>query len=349
MWTERLWAERYKAAVYAAVIVALFSMPLIASPYWLLFVSIYLVYGIVGLAVNLLLGYTGLLSLGHGAFFGIGAYTLTVLCFWYDIYSVEVLLLASVLASLLLSAAIGFLCVRHTKIYFTILTLALQTVLWAIFDLEKFYTFLGSSRGLTVWLALSPEHTTTLLGFEFGPGMSRLDFLQDAFYYYTLTFFIFCVLAMWVIANSPLGKTLKAIKSNPERAEFIGVRVKLHRWIVFIISGTFTGLAGALWAPINGWVGPFVFNWLFAVMFVFFAVIGGTRLYLGPLIGAFVYLTLKEILWAYTWFWSGIMGAVIVVFVLIFPRGILGETSRLIEPRFTQHNPVQHRRRREAS
>ncbi|MFQ5712050.1 MAG: branched-chain amino acid ABC transporter permease [Candidatus Geothermarchaeales archaeon] len=347
MWTETLLANKYKVAAYAAGVIALFLMPSILPTYGmggvlLDLLSYTLVYGIVAIAVNLLLSYAGLLSFGHALYFGLGGYTVGWLSFNFGLFNIDYLMLFSVLVSLIAAAVFGALCVRHTAIYFMILTYSLQEIVHVV--LHKVYYLwnipTGGSEGIPILIPISRKYDTVLFGVKYAGPKWRIAFLHDAFYYYILIAFIFCVLAMWVIANSPLGKTLKAIKANTLRAEFIGIRVKLHRWIVFIISGTFAGIAGALWAPLAGYIDPHIFHWQFAGSFVFMAVIGGAGVFLGPLLGAFLYLLIRHILWGLTLYWAGIMGGIFVFFVLVFPRGILGEIIGFREKRPRRYDMI---------
>jgi branched-chain amino acid transport system permease protein len=144
-----------------------------------------------------------------------------------------------------------------------------------------------------------------------------------------LALFIVSVVVMWIIMHSPFGKALQAIRDNETRAEFVGVQVWHYRWVAFLISGAFTGLAGALWVPLNGLTTPDILHWTFSGEMVFFTVLGGFQTFLGPVVGAIVFNYLKTFAVGYTVYWQMLLGVVLVVLVLALPAGIVGTANRL--------------------
>src|SRR5260370_9815482 len=239
-------ARRSKVPLLAASALALLVLAVLPS-----FIGLYqpqlLAYGLIAaiaaLGFNLLLGYTGLLSFGHSAFFGIGAYSVAFLARDAGLRSMELYILVGLPISALLSALFGYICVRHTRIFFGILTLALSQVLYSL--AYKLFWVTGGSDGLRV------PRPTLLAGFmEFVGAGSSQRFL-NAYYYYLLVVFAICVVLIWVIVHSPFGMALQAIRDNETRAAFLGIRIRRFRWIAFLISGTFTRLAALLWVPLN--------------------------------------------------------------------------------------------------
>src|SRR5712692_11505898 len=144
-----------------------------------------------------------------------------------------------------------------------------------------------------------------------------------------LMIFLAAVGVMWVIVHSPFGKALQAIRDNETRAEFVGVQVWHYRWVAFLISGAFTGLAGALWAPLNGLTTPDILVWTFSGKIVFFTVLGGFQTFVGPIVGAVVYNYLETFAVSTTVYWQVVLGAVLVGLVLVMPTGLVGLLSRL--------------------
>jgi len=278
-----------------------------------------LIFAIAALGFNLLLGYTGLLSFGHSAFFGGGAYTVAFMVKYLKIASMELFLAGSILANAILSVLFGFVCVRYTRIFFGILTLALSQVLWSL--AFKFFWVTGGTDGLRA-------PTPNLLGFA--PNDDKMDFLAHRYYYYVLVVFAICTFVMWVIVHSPFGKALQAIRDNETRAEFIGLRIRRYRLIAFVISGTFTGIAGALWAPLNGLASPDILIWTFSGEIVFMTVLGGFRTFVGPIVGAIAFNFLKTYAIGFTTYWQLLLGVVLVALVLSLPTGIVGTASRLM-------------------
>jgi branched-chain amino acid transport system permease protein len=299
-------------------------LPFVVDPYQTVLLSYGLVFAIAALGFNLLLGYTGLLSFGHSAYFGAGAYAVAFVVKYLKIESMEVFILGGILASAVVAALFGFLCVRYTRIFFSILTLALSQVLWSL--AFKFFWVTGGTDGLRV-------PTPTLLGgtvrMALGASADKLHFLSRRYYYYVLVVFVICVGIMWVIVHSPFGKALQAIRDNETRAEFVGVQVWRYRWVAFLISGSFTGLAGALWVPLNGLTTPDILHWSFSGEMVFFTVLGGFQTFFGPVIGAIVFNYLKTFAVGYTVYWQMFLGVVLVVLVLVLPAGIVGTANRL--------------------
>ena len=300
------------------VAVLLIAAPLVIDPFQTLTLTYGLIAAIGALGFNLLLGYTGLLSFGHSAFFGGGAYTVAFMVKYLKIASMELFLAGSALASAILSVLFGFVCVRYTRIFFGILTLALSQVLWSL--AFKFFWVTGGTDGLRV-------PTPTLLGMPAGD--DKMAFLAHQYYYYVLVVFGICVLLMWLIVHSPFGKSLQAIRDNETRAEFIGIRIRRYRLIAFVISGVFTGVAGALWAPLNGLASPDVLVWTFSGEIVFMTVLGGFRTFVGPIVGAIAFTYLKTYAVGFTVYWQLLLGSVLVVLVLVLPTGIMGAVERL--------------------
>jgi len=146
-----------------------------------------------------------------------------------------------------------------------------------------------------------------------------------------LVLFLIAVAVMWVIVHSPFGKALQAIRDNETRAGFVGIRVSRYRWIAFIISGLFTGLAGALWVPLNGLTTPEVLYWPFSGEIVFMTVLGGFRTFFGPIVGAIAFNYLKVYAVASSQYWQLVLGCVLVAMVMLLPTGIVGTLGRLAD------------------
>ncbi len=306
----------------ALAVGALAVIPAVASPFQTITICYGLVFAIAALGFNLLLGYTGLLSFGHSAYFGTGAYVVALLVKYLGVASMELFVLAGILGSIAVAALFGVVCVRYTRIFFGILTLALSQVLWSL--ALKLFWVTGGSDGLRV-------PTPTLLGGLGGPGADKVEFIAHRYYYYVLILFLVATAAMWVIVSSPFGKALQAIRDNETRAEFVGVQVWKYRWIAFVISGAFTGLAGALWVPLNGLTTPDILYWPFSGRIVFFTVLGGFRTFVGPIVGAIAYNYLETYAVGFTVYWQLVLGIVLVLLVLTMPTGLVGTAIQIFE------------------
>jgi len=319
--TPRVWSGR-RVVIGALVVVTLAAIPVVASPFQTITICYGLVFAIAALGFNLLLGYTGLLSFGHSAYFGTGAYVVALLVKYLGVASMELFVLAGILGSIAVAALFGVVCVRYTRIFFGILTLALSQVLWSL--ALKLFWVTGGSDGLRV-------PTPTLLGGLGGPGADKVEFIAHRYYYYVLILFLVATAAMWVIVSSPFGKALQAIRDNETRAEFVGVQVWKYRWIAFVISGAFTGLAGALWVPLNGLTTPDILYWPFSGRIVFFTVLGGFRTFVGPIVGAIAYNYLETYAVGFTVYWQLVLGIVLVLLVLTMPTGLVGTAIQIFE------------------
>ena len=319
--SPRVWSGR-RVVIGALAVGALAVIPAVASPFQTITICYGLVFAIAALGFNLLLGYTGLLSFGHSAYFGTGAYVVALLVKYLGVASMELFVVAGILGSIAVAALFGVVCVRYTRIFFGILTLALSQVLWSL--ALKLFWVTGGSDGLRV-------PTPTLLGGLGGPGADKVEFIAHRYYYYVLILFLVATAAMWVIVSSPFGKALQAIRDNETRAEFVGVQVWKYRWIAFVISGAFTGLAGALWVPLNGLTTPDILYWPFSGRIVFFTVLGGFRTFVGPIVGAIAYNYLETYAVGFTVYWQLVLGIVLVLLVLTMPTGLVGTAIQIFE------------------
>ena len=232
-----------------------------------------------------------------------------------------------------MSAAFGYVCVRHTRIFFGILTLALSQVLWTL--AYKFFWVTGGTDGLRV----SFGNLTLLGGLIDFKGRDAYQSFTQSYYYYVLFLFCVCTALMWVIVHSPFGKALQAIRDNETRAQFLGIPIRRYRWLAFLLSGTFTGLAGILWVPLNGLVTPDILYWPFSGEIVFMTVLGGFRTFTGPIVGGVVFNYLKANAVASTAYWQLLLGVVLLILVLALPKGIVGTLSQhfhKLKDRFTK-------------
>ncbi|MGZ3493316.1 MAG: branched-chain amino acid ABC transporter permease [Thermodesulfobacteriota bacterium] len=308
-------AKNPRWVAYVLIFVILLFIPRLLSIHDLMLFEYGLTFAIVGLGFNLLLGYTGLLSFGHGAYFAAGAYTVGMIAKYLpEAYSLEILIPAALFFSLILSFIFGFLCVRHTKIFFSILALSLSMLLYAL--LFKLYHLTGGSDGLRIPLP-------SLLGISF-KGIRRPEFLSGTYYYVLLVLFAFSCVIMKGIVSSPFGKALQAIRDNEVRAELIGIRVRRYRLYAFCISGLFVGLGGALWTFVNGHVTADLSHWLFSGEIVYMTLLGGFGILEGPVIGAMLFTYLKLYAMGNTQYWMFVIGATLIVLVMLLPNGVAG-------------------------
>ena len=308
--------------VLLALIVVMALLPFVASPYVLLLMLPFVGYGIALLGFNLLFGTTGLLSFGHALFLGVGAYTAAVFTSKLSILSFEIILVVSALLSGLIALLIGALCVRYTKIFFGMLTLAFGMLFHSF--LYKFYAVTGGDQGMRVLRPL-------LLGMEWRGG--KTAFLTGPFYYYTLVLFAGMGLAMWRITQSPFGLHLRAIRENAGKAAYVGVEIFRMRLSAFVISAIYGGIGGVILAVTTGLADPELAYWTHSGNLVFMAVLGGSGTFAGPAIGALAFVMLQDFVMAITQYWRFVMGGILVLLVVFMPRGLAGTVEQLLSRR----------------
>ncbi len=297
----------------AALIAILYPILSAIRPGWEVILTYGVVLAIAALGFNLLLGYTGLLSFGHAAFFGIGAYTAAFLLKYAGVKSLEIYILASVATTAIMALAIGAVAVRYTRIFFSILMLAIAQVLWSLY--LKFYWVTGGSDGIKMPRPDILGFSTAHLGY---------DSFQLLYHYYSLAIFVILAYIMWRIVNSPFGYALRAVRDNEVRTSFVGLSVYRLRLYAFIISAIYTGIAGTLYAPLNRLVVPDLAYWLFSGKIVFMTLLGGYASFAGPIIGALIYIFLESLAIGLTIYWQLILGSLIIATMILMRGGIMG-------------------------
>ncbi len=267
-----------------------------------------LIWGIFGLGFNLLLGYTGVLSFGHAAYFGLGAYSAGLaLRYWKA--SLWTSLLIAIVASMLLACFIGALAIKRRGVYFAMISLAFGQMLY--------------------FLALSPlKHIT-----RGEDGLTRIPMLNlfsislnkpIPLYYFVFVITIGMLHLTWRILQSPFGKLLQAFRENEERAKACGFNTTLVKFFSLVVSAFYAGLAGGLNTIYLGYVPLTTLFWLTSGTMVMMTILGGKGTFLGPLIGAGVFLFLQNTISLFTPRWELFVGAIFVFIILLFPGGIMG-------------------------
>ncbi|HVJ41229.1 MAG TPA: branched-chain amino acid ABC transporter permease [Dongiaceae bacterium] len=296
---------------------------LLTMPYWMPLTGGYtalasrvVVLALAAMALNFLLGFTGVLSFGHAAYFGLGAYGVGM-TIKYLVPSTGLGIVVGVLIGTVAAALIGALIVKLRGVYFAMVTIAFGQVFY--FIAFRWNAVTGGDDGLTGWKRVPLD-----LGF------TQIDILGNdkAFYYLVLFCFAISAAAMAFILKSPFGRTLLAIRENERRARFLGIPVERHIWLSFVISCFFVSLAGTLYALLNNFTDPRALRWDQSGNFVIMAVLGGMRSFWGPLIGAIIFVVLQDYVSSHTENWMSIIGAFFMAVVLFFPRGVLGMLKR---------------------
>jgi branched-chain amino acid transport system permease protein len=309
--------------------IAPFALLSMGENFYLVLLSEILIWAIFALSLDIVMGYAGLVPLGHTMFYGVGAYV-SALVMLHFTSSFIVALLGAILICMVLAWIVGSLSIRVSGVYFAMITLAFAELLYsAVFKLQ----FTGGSDGLLGFSAMMgiagfgaplSDIEFNLLGMELGP--------QVVFYYLALVLGVLAFLFARRIMNAPFGSVLQSIRESQERTEFIGYNVTQYKRRAFVISGGMAGLAGGLLA-----INPSVFvispdatlAWIHSGEVIVMALLGGMGTLFGPMLGAGVFLGLEDILSSYTEQWRMIIGAIFVVFVLFVPRGLVSMPALL--------------------
>ena len=278
------------------------AVPLALPHFYLLLATEIVIMGLFAVAFNLLLGYGGMVSFGHAAFYGFGAYVCGLLLKKAGA-PFAVAFLAAPLLSAILALAVGFLCIRLTRIYFSMLTLAFSQIVWAV--ALKWYDLTGGDNGLVAIPVPAPLA---------GP---------RAFYLFATGCAGLAAWLLWRLVNAPFGRTLLAIRENAERAEFVGLHVRRVQLTAFVISGGVAGLAGALFSLFSRGAFPDYAFWTKSAEVLLMTLLGGPYAFLGPALGAAILIVLNSVVTSFTEYWPVVLGAILLVLIYVFPGGVM--------------------------
>jgi branched-chain amino acid transport system permease protein len=275
-----------------------------------------MILSIFALGYNLLLGRTGLLSFGHAAFYAGGAYGLGL--FSLHVHPHPLIgILVGVATACVMAAVIGFFCVRHTEIYFAMLTLAFGMMVFSL--IWNLRSVTGGDDGL-VGIMRAPLS----LGLVSIPLMKA-----GQFYFFVLFCFVLTVVVIYLIRQSPFGLVLSGIRENDRRIEFAGLSLRNYRLAAFVISGTFAGLAGALGTLLESYTAPFSAHWSHSAEPVLVSLIGGIQTFTGPIVGSVIFVGLREIIERFTTNWMLWFAMILLIIIMGFRGGVVGTLSVL--------------------
>jgi len=300
---------------------ALLCVPWLGSRFYTFLATEIVIIALFATSLNLLLGYTGLVSFGHAAYFGIGAYTCAILMKTHGVPFPIAFAAAGGMAAIF-ALVFGFFCVRSTRIYFAMLTLAFAQIVWAV--CFKWNSVTGGEQGFNNvpypdlgWLSALPG----------------LGDLRAAEQYFLVVMLLAgaCFLVLWRIVHSPFGRMLTAIRENPERAEFVGIDVRRYQVAAFAVAGAFAGFAGALFGLFNRGVFPDFAYWSKSAEVLIMVILGGFGSFWGPALGATVLTLLHHQINALTQYWPLVLGVVLIVLLFAFPGGIIGAFAKVTD------------------
>jgi branched-chain amino acid transport system permease protein len=295
-----------KAVIILAVLACLFVLPLLLPVGWLSLVTEMLILALAASGLNLMLGYAGMVSFGPAGFYAVGAYA-TALILVYTKLPFALAFIAGPIVAALAAIPIGWFCVRLTHVYFALLTLAFAQIIHTI--IFEWYDFTKGDNGI-VDIPL-PEILRSI----------------PHYYYFSLIVVCLCIALLSMIIKSPFGKTLQAMRENPQRTESIGIPVRLYQLATFVLSGFFLGVAGSLFCGFNKNVFPNYAHWIKSTEMLVVCLLGGIYTFFGPIVGSIVYLFLDKVITGYTQFWPLVLGLIIIILLLFLRGGIAGFIS----------------------
>ena len=304
---------RLKISGAIAALILLVILPPFLPSYWLTILTQMLIFGIMAMSLDVLMGYTGLPSFGHAAFFGASAYVIAILSTRY-----QVGFLGCVSSSFLLSVAIaaifGLLVAHAAGVYFLMITLALGMVIWGL--AFRWVTMTGGDNGI----AGIPR-----------PGLGIPISLEDPifFYYFVVIVFLIVLFLLYIFIRSPFGQSLMGIRESESRMRILGYNTWLHKYLAYVVAGAFSGISGILWAYYNGFVSPMDAELTASFEAFLMVILGGPATLVGPALGAGIIVFLKNFISAYTHRWLLIIGGIYILAILYAPGGVMELGKRL--------------------
>jgi len=299
-------------ALAAALVLAL--APWVLARHQLSILTDLLIFGLFAMSLDLIMGYTGMVSFGHAAYFGLGAYGSALILIHFA-QPIPVALLAGALLAGVIALPVGWFSTRATGIYFAMLTLAFAQLLYTV--AYKWRDLTGGSDGIA-----GVPKTALYWG---GPSLAS----PRAFYFTVAVIVVASLLLCRALVRSPFGRAVQAIRENERRFVALGRDPRAFKLVVFVIAAFFAGLAGALFAPFRGFASPEVMFWILSGQALMMVITGGIGTLVGPIVGAMIFILVQEILSSYTEHWMIFTGAIFVLMVIFLPGGLVGTARRL--------------------
>ena len=312
-------SHRFKLVWLGAFIILLFILPLFSGDYLLYMVMQMAILCLLSYSVNLLLGNTGLLSFGQAGFYACGAYA----CGKVLLAGASLLpgILIGVAVAAIVAIILAFFCVRHTAIYFAMITLAFGMMIFSL--TQKWVDFTGGDDGL-----IGIPRASLNFFYIFNIKMDTIP----AYYYFVIVATLIAIYILYRILNSPLGLIFQGIRDSETRVSFVGISVRKSRLICFTIAGIYAGLGGALLAPLEQTITPSASHWIASTDPIIATLLGGMYNFSGPIVGSVIYFLLKDIIVRLTMNWMLVLGIIIIILVLTFRGGVMGAFRAYLLP-----------------
>jgi branched-chain amino acid transport system permease protein len=287
--------------------ILLVILPPFYTSYWITLSTQMLIYGILAMSLDILLGYTGLSSFGHAAFFGSSGYVAAILATRYKMGFLACLG-SGIAVTTFIGAIFGLLVAHSSGVYFLIITLALGMTLWGL--AFRWVNMTGGDNGIS--------------------GIPRPDLglpisLKDplTYYYFVLVFFLICLFLMILFVRSPFGHSLKGVRESESRMRVLGYNTWLHKYLSYIAAAFFGSIAGVLWAYFDGFISPYNMDLTASIEIILMAILGGPGTLVGPALGAGIIVFLKNFISAYTQRWLLILGTIYILTIFYAPQGLM--------------------------
>lgn len=305
--------SRLKISGALAAFILLVILPPVLPSYWLTILTQMLIFGIMAMSLDVLMGYTGMPSFGHAAFFGASAYVIAILSTRYQVGLLGCVS-SSFLLSVVIAAIFGLLVAHAGGVYFLMITLALGMVIWGL--AFRWVTMTGGDNGI----AGIPR-----------PDLGIAISLDDpiVFYYLVLIVFLIVLFLLYIFIRSPFGQSLMGIRESESRMRILGYNTWLHKYLAYVVAGAFSGISGILWAYYNGFVSPMDAELTASFEAFLMVILGGPGTLVGPALGAGIIVFLKNFISAYTHRWLLIIGGIYILAILYAPGGVMELGKRL--------------------
>ena len=315
----------FNIGLWAGIALFVLYANAVGETYWVTLATRAVIFAIAGIGLNLALGYGGMISFGHAAFFGIGGYAVGILASHAQTFdpiyeglftingtqSMIIAWIVAIVTGALAALLIGIFSLRTSGAYFIMITLAFG---------QMFYYFAIS------WPAYGGEDGLSIFVRNHFPGVNTLVPFQ--YFWIAFTVLTLVILLVRTLNQSPFGLSLNAVRQTPERVETVGVAPFKLRLTAFVISGMITALAGAMFADLNRYVSPAMFSWTISGEIMIFVILGGVGRLMGPAVGAIVFVTLEEILGGVSDYWLIYLGFLLLIIVLFAKGGITGALTK---------------------
>ena len=311
----------FQFLILTGVIFILLFLPKVLSIYSVTLLTEIYIYSIFAMSLNLLIGYLGYTSLGHATFFAAGGYSLALLILKGGFHNLFFCMAATLVAAGVFSFILGLIAVRVAGIYFLMITLAIGQVFWA--TVWSWRSLTGGDDGL------SGISRPVLAAFGHRWSLSN----EITFYYFILFFFIVCLVLLYLIGKSPFGRALTGIRNNEIRMRTLGYNTWTYKYMCYAIAGIFGAFAGALKVYQDSSVSASFASLTQSGIVLLMVIIGGSKVFLGPVVGVFIIQIIANVVSSYTEYWSTIMGASLILSVMFFPEGIMGYVVSKIKSR----------------